>query len=51
MTDPRHNQRDVYPPTGSQLSAKSWLTEAPMEMGFVTVLIIPWAIGDWPSLI
>jgi urocanate hydratase len=32
MTDPRHNQRDVYPPTGSEISAKSWLTEAPMRM-------------------
>ena len=32
MTDPRHNQRDVYPPTGTELSAKTWLTEAPMRM-------------------
>ena len=32
MTDPRHNIRDVYPDTGSELSAKSWLTEAPMRM-------------------
>ena len=30
--DPRHNTRDVFPPTGSHLTAKSWLTEAPMRM-------------------
>ena len=32
MNDPRHNIRDVYPPTGSEITAKSWLTEAPMRM-------------------
>ncbi|EAR52349.1 urocanate hydratase [Oceanicola granulosus HTCC2516] len=32
MTDPRHNLRDVFPPTGSEISAKSWLTEAPLRM-------------------
>ena len=32
MTNPRHNQRDVYPPTGTELNAKSWLTEAPLRM-------------------
>ena len=32
MTDPRHNQRDVFPPTGTAITAKSWLTEAPMRM-------------------
>ena len=32
MTDPRHNQRDVFPPTGPELTAKSWLTEAPLRM-------------------
>ena len=32
MTDPRHNTRDVFPPTGSEITAKSWLTEAPMRM-------------------
>src|SRR6188472_3301604 len=32
MTDPRHNLRDVYPPTGPEITAKSWLTEAPMRM-------------------
>jgi urocanate hydratase len=32
MTDSRHNLRDVYPPTGSEITAKSWLTEAPMRM-------------------
>jgi urocanate hydratase len=32
MSDPRHNIRDIYPPTGSEISAKSWLTEAPMRM-------------------
>ena len=30
--NPRHNQRDVYPDTGPEISAKSWLTEAPMRM-------------------
>lgn len=32
MSDPRKNIREVYPPTGPQISAKSWLTEAPMRM-------------------
>ena len=32
MTNSRHNIRDVYPPTGDQITAKSWLTEAPMRM-------------------
>ncbi len=32
MTISRHNQRDVFPPTGTQITAKSWLTEAPMRM-------------------
>ncbi|WP_371224673.1 urocanate hydratase [Roseovarius sp. 2305UL8-3] len=32
MTDPRHNIRDVYPDTGSEITAKSWVTEAPMRM-------------------
>ena len=30
--DPRHNQRDILPPTGTELNAKSWLTEAPLRM-------------------
>lgn len=32
MSDPRKNRRDVFPPTGPEISAKSWLTEAPMRM-------------------
>ncbi|MBD8877199.1 urocanate hydratase [Roseibium polysiphoniae] len=32
MTDRRHNARDVFPPTGPGLNAKSWLTEAPLRM-------------------
>ncbi|MEM9639001.1 MAG: urocanate hydratase, partial [Pseudomonadota bacterium] len=32
MTDPRHNTRDIYPPEGAEITAKSWLTEAPMRM-------------------
>jgi len=32
MTDPRKNSRDVYPPTGPELTARSWLTEAPLRM-------------------
>lgn len=28
----RKNSRDVYPPTGPELNAKSWLTEAPLRM-------------------
>ncbi|MFP4305417.1 MAG: urocanate hydratase [Rhodosalinus sp.] len=32
MTAPRHNARNVYPPTGPEITAKSWLTEAPMRM-------------------
>ncbi|MBN8630009.1 MAG: urocanate hydratase [Rhodobacterales bacterium] len=30
--NPRHNVRDVYPPTGTEISAKSWQTEAPLRM-------------------
>ncbi|MGY6534168.1 MAG: urocanate hydratase [Pararhodobacter sp.] len=29
---PRHNIRDIFPATGSEITAKSWLTEAPMRM-------------------
>lgn len=32
MSNPRHNMRDVFPPTGTEISTKSWLTEAPMRM-------------------
>lgn len=32
MSNPRHNTRDVYPPTGTELNTKSWLTEAPLRM-------------------
>ena len=28
----RKNTRDIYPPTGTELNAKSWQTEAPMRM-------------------
>ena len=28
----RRNTRDVYPDTGSTITAKSWATEAPMRM-------------------
>ena len=32
MADPRRNTRDIFPPTGPEISARSWLTEAPMRM-------------------
>ncbi len=32
MNSPRHNLRDIFPPTGPELNAKSWLTEAPLRM-------------------
>jgi urocanate hydratase len=32
MSDPRKNTRDVFPATGNELTAKSWLTEAPLRM-------------------
>ena len=32
MSDPRKNIRDVFPPTGPELNAKHWVTEAPMRM-------------------
>jgi urocanate hydratase len=32
MTNPRHNLRDVYPPTGTEKTCKSWQTEAAMRM-------------------
>ena len=28
----RHNTRDIYPATGNTITAKSWMTEAPMRM-------------------
>jgi urocanate hydratase len=28
----RKNTRDIFPPTGTKLNAKSWLTEAPLRM-------------------
>lgn len=32
MSDPRKNTRDIFPATGSEITAKSWFTEAPMRM-------------------
>ncbi|TPE53040.1 urocanate hydratase [Amaricoccus solimangrovi] len=32
MSDPRRNARVVTPPTGTEITAKSWLTEAPLRM-------------------
>ena len=32
MDNPRRNTRDIFPPTGPEITAKSWLTEAPMRM-------------------
>ncbi len=32
MNDTRHNMRDVFPPTGPELNAKSWQTEAALRM-------------------
>ncbi|GLK64900.1 MULTISPECIES: urocanate hydratase [Paracoccus] len=32
MDNPRQNTRDIFPPTGTEITAKSWLTEAPMRM-------------------
>ena len=32
MNDPRYNIREVRAPRGTELSAKSWLTEAPLRM-------------------
>ncbi|MCC2611198.1 urocanate hydratase [Neorhizobium sp. Rsf11] len=32
MIDPRHNEREIHAPRGSELTAKSWLTEAPLRM-------------------
>lgn len=32
MTNARHNIRDIYPATGTEITARSWLTEAPMRM-------------------
>lgn len=32
MNDPRHNTRDIYPATGTAITAKSWLTEAALRM-------------------
>ncbi len=32
MANPRHNTRDIFPPTGTEITAKSWLTEAAIRM-------------------
>ncbi len=32
MSNPRHNIREVRAPRGSDLNARSWLTEAPLRM-------------------
>ncbi len=32
MIDRSHNSRAVFPPTGTKLNTKSWLTEAPLRM-------------------
>jgi urocanate hydratase len=32
MTDRRQNAREIRPPIGTKLNAKSWLTEAPLRM-------------------
>ena len=32
MDNPRHNIRDIFPATGTEITAKSWLTEAPLRM-------------------
>ncbi|MFZ8942148.1 MAG: urocanate hydratase, partial [Gemmobacter sp.] len=32
MTNPRHNLRDVYPPTGPEITCRSWQTEAALRM-------------------
>ena len=32
MNDKRKNTRDIYPPTGAELTTKSWQTEAPLRM-------------------
>ncbi|MFD1910652.1 urocanate hydratase [Halodurantibacterium flavum] len=32
MTDPRHNIRDIFAPTGPEISAKTWQTEAALRM-------------------
>ncbi len=32
MSNSRKNTRDIYPATGTEITAKSWLTEAPLRM-------------------
>lgn len=32
MKNPRHNMHDIYPATGTEITAKTWLTEAPLRM-------------------
>jgi len=32
MSNPRHNIREIRAPRGTEISAKSWLTEAPLRM-------------------
>ena len=32
MSNPRHNIREIRAPRGPEISARSWLTEAPLRM-------------------
>ena len=32
MNKTRYRKQDIFPPTGSKLTTKSWLTEAPLRM-------------------
>jgi urocanate hydratase len=32
MSNPRHNEREIRAPRGNELTAKSWMTEAPLRM-------------------
>src|SRR5699024_7809984 len=32
MNNPRHNIREIRSPRGTELSCRSWMTEAPMRM-------------------
>ncbi|MDE4063450.1 urocanate hydratase [Phaeobacter gallaeciensis] len=32
MSDPRKNTREIYPATGTEMTAKHWTTEAPLRM-------------------
>ena len=48
MSNPRKNTRDIFPPTGPKLNAKSWLTEAPLPIFARSFAVALARSAGWP---